>query len=218
MNNAAYNNASIFHAPTAPEATEHDHHAAPLTPPATCKLGMCIFLCSEALLFSGLITAYLVLRQAAGSWPPNFGDGIELPPMPKLLTGINTVILVSSSFVYHFAEVAVKKGKSGAGWMLLSALMGATFVGIQCIEWTELYHEGLWFNKGGVYGSTFFTLTGFHGAHVCIGVLLILWCFFLQVTKGTFTAKRHVALENVGLYWHFVDVVWVLLYTILYLI
>jgi cytochrome c oxidase subunit 3 len=179
---------------------------------------MCIFLCSEALLFSGLITAYLVLRQAAGSWPPNFGDGIELPPMPKLLTGINTVILVSSSFVYHFAEVAVKKGKSGAGWMLLSALMGATFVGIQCIEWTELYHEGLWFNKGGVYGSTFFTLTGFHGAHVCIGVLLILWCFFLQVTKGTFTAKRHVALENVGLYWHFVDVVWVLLYTILYLI
>ena len=218
MNNAAYNNASIFHAPTAPEAIEHDHHAAPLTPPATCKLGMCIFLCSEALLFSGLITAYLVLRQAAGSWPPNFGDGIELPPMPKLLTGINTVILVSSSFVYHFAEVAVKKGKSGAGWMLLSALMGATFVGVQCIEWTELYHEGLWFNKGGVYGSTFFTLTGFHGAHVIIGVLLILWCFFLQVTKGTFTAKRHVALENVGLYWHFVDVVWVLLFTILYLI
>ena len=218
MNNASYNNASIFHAPTAPEAIEHDHHAAPLTPPATCKLGMCIFLCSEALLFSGLITAYLVLRQAAGSWPPDFGDGIELPPMPKLLTGINTVILVSSSFVYHFAEVAVKKGKSGAGWMLLSALMGATFVGVQCIEWTELYHEGLWFNKGGVYGSTFFTLTGFHGAHVCIGVLLILWCFFLQVTKGTFTAKRHVALENVGLYWHFVDVVWVLLFTILYLI
>jgi len=218
MNNASYNNASIFHAPTAPEAIEHDHHAAPLTPPATCKLGMCIFLCSEALLFSGLITAYLVLRQAAGSWPPDFGDGIELPPMPKLLTGINTVILVSSSFVYHFAEVAVKKGKSGAGWMLLSALMGATFVGVQCIEWTELYHEGLWFNKGGVYGSTFFTLTGFHGAHVIIGVLLILWCFFLQVTKGTFTAKRHVALENVGLYWHFVDVVWVLLFTILYLI
>ncbi|MFZ4386562.1 MAG: cytochrome c oxidase subunit 3 [Chthoniobacterales bacterium] len=218
MNNASYNNASIFHAPTAPEAVEHDHHAAPLTPPATCKLGMCIFLCSEALLFSGLITAYLVLRQAAGSWPPDFGDGIELPPMPKLLTGINTVILVSSSFVYHFAEVAVKKGKSGAGWMLLAALMGATFVGVQCIEWTELYHEGLWFNKGGVYGSTFFTLTGFHGAHVIIGVLLILWCFFLQVTKGTFTAKRHVALANVGLYWHFVDVVWVLLYTILYLV
>lgn len=218
MNNASYNNASIFHAPAAPEAVEHDHHAAHLTPPATCKLGMCIFLCSEALLFSGLITAYLVLRQAAGSWPPDFGDGIELPPMPKLLTGINTVILVSSSFVYHFAEVAVKKGKSGAGWMLLAALMGATFVGVQCIEWTELYHEGLWFNKGGVYGSTFFTLTGFHGAHVIIGVLLILWCFFLQVTKGTFTAKRHVALANVGLYWHFVDVVWVLLYTILYLV
>jgi cytochrome c oxidase subunit 3 len=179
---------------------------------------MIIFLCSEALLFSGLISAYLVVRQAAGCWPPNLGDGIELPPMPKLLTGINTIILVSSSFVYHFAEEAVKKGKSGAGWMLGAALMGATFVGVQCVEWTELYHEGLWFNKGGVYGSSFFTLTGFHGAHVCIGVLLILWCFYLQVTKRFFTAERHVALMNVGLYWHFVDVVWVFLYTILYLI
>lgn len=221
MNNAAFNDSSLFHAPLVEKPEQHDnhdHHAAPQASPAICKLGMCIFLCSEALLFSGLITAYLVLRQAAGSWPPDFGDGIELPPMPKLLTGINTVILVSSSFVYHFAEVAVKKGKSGAGWMLLSALMGATFVGLQCVEWTELYHEGLWFNKGGVYGSTFFTLTGFHGAHVLIGVLLILWCFFLQVTKGTFTPKRHVALENVGLYWHFVDVVWVFLYTILYLL
>jgi len=218
MNNAAYNNSSLFHAPMVVEEAGHDHHAAPPTPAATCKLGMCIFLCSEALLFSGLISSYLVLRQAAGSWPPQFGDGIELPPMPKLLTGINTVILVGSSFVYHFAEVAVKKGRSGAGWMLGAALMGATFVGIQCVEWTNLYHEGLWFDKGGVYGSTFFTLTGFHGAHVCVGVLLILWCFFTQLTKGSFTPKRHVALENVGLYWHFVDVVWVFLYTILYLV
>lgn len=217
MNQASFNDASLFHAPQAEVHDDHSH-ANPPAAPATCKLGMIIFLCSEALLFSGLISAYLVVRQAAGTWPPDFGDGIELPPMPKLLTGINTVILVASSFVYHFAEVAVKKGKSGAGWMLAAALMGATFVGVQCIEWTELYHEGLWFNKGGVYGSSFFTLTGFHGAHVCVGVLLILWCFYLQVTKRFFTAERHVALMNVGLYWHFVDVVWVFLYTILYLI
>jgi cytochrome c oxidase subunit 3 len=217
MSNAAFNDASLFHAPQE-ENHAHDPHHAPPTDPKICKLGMIIFLCSEALLFSGLISAYLVCRQAAGCWPPNLGDGIELPPMPKLLTGINTVILVASSFVYHFAEEAVKKGKSGAGWMLGAALMGATFVGVQCVEWTELYHEGLWFNKGGVYGSSFFTLTGFHGAHVCIGVLLILWCFYLQVTKRFFTAERHVALMNVGLYWHFVDVVWVFLYTILYLI
>lgn len=217
MNQASFNDASLFHAPRTEVHDDHSH-ANPPASPATCKLGMIIFLCSEALLFSGLISAYLVVRQAAGTWPPDFGDGIELPPMPKLLTGINTVILVASSFVYHFAEVAVKKGKSGAGWMLAAALMGATFVGVQCIEWTELYHEGLWFNKGGVYGSSFFTLTGFHGAHVCVGVLLILWCFYLQVTKRFFTAERHVALMNVGLYWHFVDVVWVFLYTILYLI
>ena len=217
MNNASFNDASLFRSETDPVPVNHAH---PPTPAAICKLGTIVFLCSEALLFSGLISSYLVVRQAGGfwNWPPNFGDGIELPPMPKLLTGINTVILVSSSFVYHFAEVAVKKGKSGASWILLAALMGATFVGIQCVEWTHLYHEGLWFNKGGVYGSTFFTLTGFHGAHVCVGVLLILWCFFLQVTRRTFTPKRHVALENVGLYWHFVDVVWVILYTVLYLI
>jgi cytochrome c oxidase subunit 3 len=218
MSNAAFNDATLFHAPQEEKHLAHDHHHAPPTDPKICKLGMIVFLCSEALLFSGLISAYLVCRQAAGSWPPDLGDGIELPPMPKLLTGINTVILVASSFVYHFAEEAVKKGKSGAGWMLGAALMGATFVGVQCVEWTELYHEGLWFNKGGVYGSSFFTLTGFHGAHVCIGVLLILWCFYLQVTKRFFTAERHVALMNVGLYWHFVDVVWVFLYTILYLI
>jgi len=216
MNQASFNDASLFHAPA--EVHEDHSHDHPPAPAATCKLGMIIFLCSEALLFSGLISAYLVVRQAAGTWPPDFGDGIELPPMPKLLTGINTIILVASSFVYHFAEEAVKKGKSGAGWMLAAALMGATFVGVQCVEWTELYHKGLWFNKGGVYGSSFFTLTGFHGAHVCVGVLLILWCFYLQVTKRFFTAERHVALMNVGLYWHFVDVVWVFLYTILYLI
>ncbi len=217
MNNAAFNNASLFHAsPAAPAAVQHP--AAPPTPAAICKLGTIVFLCSETLLFSGLISAYLVVRQAGGfwHWPPNFGDGIELPAMPKLLTGINTVILVSSSFVYHFAEVQVKRGKSGAVFILLAALLGATFVGIQCVEWTHLYREGLWFNKGGVYGSSFFTLTGFHGAHVCIGVLLILWCFFLQVTRRTFTPQRHVALENVGLYWHFVDIVWVFLYIILY--
>ncbi len=209
------NNAATFHAPTLEKS---EHHAHPLTPATTCKLGMIIFLCSEALLFSGLISSYLVLRASAGSWPPNFGDGIELPPMPKLLTGINTIILIASSFAYHYGEVIVQKGKSGARWILLAALLGATFVGIQCVEWTHLYHEGLWFNKGGIYGSTFFVLTGFHGAHVCIGVLLILWCFYLQATKRFFTPQRHVALANVGLYWHFVDVVWVFLYTILYLI
>jgi len=216
MNNAAFNNASLFTAPSAAEVQPHD--ATPKTPAAICRLGTIIFLCSEAMLFGGLITAYLVCRAAGGffNWPPNFHDGIDLPAMPKLLTGINTIILVSSSFAYHFAEVQVKKGKSGATFILLAALLGATFVGIQCVEWTNLYRDGLWFNKGGVYGSSFFTLTGFHGAHVTIGVLLILWCFYLQVTKRTFTPERHVALENVGLYWHFVDVVWVFLYGILY--
>ena len=217
MNNAAFNNASLFHAPPTVKEPSHTHG---LTPAAVCRLGTVVFLCSEVMLFSGLIGTYIVVRQSGGfwNWPPNFGGGEPLPAMPKLLTGINTIILISSSFAYHFAEVHVKKGKSGAFFILLAAMLGATFVGLQCVEWTHLYHEGLWFNKGGVYGSTFFVLTGFHGAHVCVGVLLILWCFFLQVTRRKFTPQRHVALENVGLYWHFVDVVWVFLYTILYLV
>jgi heme/copper-type cytochrome/quinol oxidase subunit 3 len=218
MNNAAFNNASLFQALPAANDKAHLAHAHPKTDPKICKLGTIVFLCSEVMLFSGLISAYLVVRASGGfwNWPPDFHNGIELPPMPKLLTGINTIILVGSSFAYHHAESLVKKGKSGSFFILLAAMMGATFVGIQSIEWTNLYHEGLWFNKGGVYGSSFFTLTGFHGAHVTIGVLLILWCFYLQVTKRTFTPERHVALENVGLYWHFVDVVWVFLYAILY--
>lgn len=192
----------------------HDAHAAhESASPATCKFGMIMFLASEAMLFGGLIAGYIVLRLAQPQWPP-FPDS---PKLPVLLTGINTIFLVGSSVTYHMAEGAVKKGKSGLGWLGVTIVLGALFVGIQCYEWWHLHHEGLWFNRGGVYGSSFFVMTGFHGVHVIIGVLMITWCFLRQLFTKCFTPAHHPALENVGLYWHFVDVVWIFLFTIVYL-
>ncbi|MFZ4597731.1 MAG: cytochrome c oxidase subunit 3 [Terrimicrobiaceae bacterium] len=199
--------------------TNEPHQEHTSAPPATCKFGMIIFLISEGMLFAGLISAYVVLRlagngfpwQADHVWPP-----AGAPHLPVFLTSINTVFLLASSVTFHFSEVAVKKGKSGLGLLFLTILLGATFVGVQCYEWSHLYHEGLWFNTHGIYGSTFFVITGFHGVHVAIGVLLILWCFLRQVLTRCFTPSHHVALENVALYWHFVDVVWIFLFVLLY--
>jgi len=188
-------------------------HDIPHTPPRTAIFGMTLFLASEAMLFAGLIGGYVVLRLSSPAWPPS----PEYPKLPILLTGINTVFLIASSFTYHFAEVAVKKGKKGLFWLGVTVLLGSLFLLIQAYEWTHLYHEGLWFNKGGVYGSSFFVLTGFHGAHVAIGVLMILIAFFRQL-GGAYTAQNHTYLILAGMYWHFVDVVWIFLYSVLYLV
>lgn len=192
--------------------TNHDASHAH-APQRMAVFGMTIFLASEAMLFAGLIAGYLVLRLSSPAWPPD----PTLPHLPIFLTGINTVFLISSSFTYHAAEVAVKKGRSGVAWLLVTVLLGSLFLGIQAYEWTHLYHEGLWFNKGGAYGSTFFVLTGFHGLHVLLGVLMIAFAFLRQL-GGAYTAESHTYLILAGMYWHFVDVVWLFLYTVLYLI
>lgn len=183
---------------------------------------MVIFLISEAMLFAGLLGGYFVLRwaengfpwQAGAAWPPD----PHYPELPWKLTGVNTFFLIGSSLTFHAAEVAVRKGKSGLLWLLLTIGLGSIFLGVQAYEWWHLHHEGLWFNHGGVYGSSFFVITGFHGAHVFIGILLIVWVFLRQLFTRCYTPQRHVSLNNVGLYWHFVDVVWLFVFTLLYLI
>lgn len=179
---------------------------------STAKFGMIIFLISEGMLFAGLIGAYIVMRLSEGVWPPE-----GAPALPVLLTGINTVFLIASSVTYHFAESAVQKGKSGLGLLFVTIVLGTIFLCIQAYEWTHLYHEGLWFNTWGTYGSSFFVMTGFHGAHVLIGVLLIIWCFLKQALTRCYTPTNHISLQNVALYWHFVDVVWLFLFAIVYL-
>lgn len=191
-------------------SAESAHESAP---PYVCKFGMIVFLLSEVMFFGGLIAGYIVLRMASGQWPP-----AGLPALPKLFTGCNTLVLICSSLCFHMVEVSVKKGKTGRRWLFLTVLLGSLFLCGQAYEWTHLYHEGLWFDRGGIYGSSFFVMTGFHGAHVFIGVLLIIWCLLRQCLFQSITIHRHASLDNVGLYWHFVDVVWLILYATLYLL
>lgn len=184
-----------------------DHHASQ----RTAVFGMTIFLASEAMLFAGLIAGYIVLRLSSPAWPPS----PDLPKLPVVLTGINTVFLIASSFTYHAAEVAVKKGKKGTAWLFLTVLLGSLFLCIQAYEWYHMHHEGLWFNTGGAYGSSFFVLTGFHGLHVLVGVLMIAWALIRQL-GGAYTAQSHTYLILAGMYWHFVDVVWLFLFAAVY--
>ena len=188
-------------------------HETPHAPPRTAVFGMTIFLASEAMLFAGLIAGYIVLRLSSPAWPPS----PDLPALPVVLTGINTVFLIASSFTYHAAEVAVKKGKTGTAWLFITVLLGTLFLCIQGYEWYHMHHEGLWFNTGGAYGSSFFVLTGFHGLHVLVGVLMIAWALIRQL-GGAYTAQSHTYLILAGMYWHFVDVVWLFLYSVLYLV
>jgi heme/copper-type cytochrome/quinol oxidase subunit 3 len=174
--------------------------------------GMVFFIASEAIFFANLIASYLYLRVRAGTWPPvEAGVHIELN---KVLVGINTVILLSSSIPMNFAGRAAARGnrRGLAIGLLLTVVLGTTFLSIQLYEYTH----STFGPQSGVFGSTFFTLTGFHGAHVTAGVLFLLVCFFRSL-RGDFTAKRHFAVQAAEMYWHFVDVVWVVLFTVLYL-
>lgn len=175
---------------------------------------MVFFLASEAVFFANLIASYLYLRiRVTGTpgvtWPP---AGIEFD---KTLPAINTVILLASSFPMHYAARSIAKGnrRGLTIGLALTALLGAIFLSGQAYE----YLNADFTPSTGIFGSTFFTLTGFHGAHVTAGVLLLLVVFFRSL-RGDFTKDRHFAVNAAEMYWHFVDVVWVLLFTVLYLL
>jgi cytochrome c oxidase subunit III len=175
--------------------------------------GMVFFLASEAIFFANLIASYLYLRiRATGMgepWPPK-GATLEVG-----LIIANTFILLSSSFPMHFAARSISKGnKRGLTInLILTIILGSTFLSIQAWEYTHADFTP----STGVFGSTFFTLTGFHGAHVTAGVLFLLVCFFRSL-RGDFSKDRHFAVSAVEMYWHFVDIVWVVLFFVLYII
>jgi cytochrome c oxidase subunit III len=194
------------------------------------KLGMWVFLLSEVMFFTSLIGAYIILRFAH---PHAFAEPGVVLNVP--LTALNTFILICSSVTMVKAFAAIQHGDQRGLrlWLLATIALGTIFVGIQAIEYTVLVHEGFVPNAaayaavgreggtevvgGALYGATFYTMTGFHGAHVTIGVLCL--CFVAwRAFRGKYTPQSYGGVEIIGLYWHFVDLVWIILFTIVYLI
>jgi heme/copper-type cytochrome/quinol oxidase subunit 3 len=174
--------------------------------------GMVFFICSEALIFANFIAAYLYLEiRNGGDWRL---DNILFP-------AINTVILLSSSAFAHMAGTGIRKGNQNQLRLGLigTIVLGAIFLGGQAYEYTSLIGQGFTLSsvKQGPFGSAFYTLTGFHGFHVTIGVIFLLVCL-IRSYNGHFTAKKHFAVEAAELYWHFVDGVWVFVFSLVYLL
>jgi cytochrome c oxidase subunit III len=176
------------------------------------KLGVWAFLGSEVVFFSSLIVTYVVLegRSVTGPMP---AEVLNIP-----LVAINTFVLICSSLTMVLALARIERGDERGMRLLLivTALLGATFLLGQAIEFTMLYHEGLTIHTN-LFGASFYTLVGFHGGHVAVGVIAI--CFVLaRAFAGGVTRHDHLCVELVGLYWHFVDIVWIVIFTIVYLI
>ncbi len=186
-------------------AGHHEEH------PDLRMLGFTLFLISEGMLFVGLFVAYLTFRAAAVTWPP-----AGTPELEKILPAVFTVILVASSGVIWLAEEALKHGNIAKFrlFLLLTTAMGTVFLAGQVYEWQHL-EFGL---KSGLFGSTFYVLTGFHGLHVLIGILLQVVIFFRSLKAGHYTPEKHFGVGATSLYWHFVDVVWIFLFALLYVI
>jgi cytochrome c oxidase subunit III len=176
-------------------------------------LGMVLFIASEVMFFGGLFGAYFTIRSAAPEWPPP-----DTPHLSAIYAAVLTAILVSSSVTMQFGVWAIRKNNQRRLilWLAVSLLLGATFLAMQALEYANLIEEGMTLSSG-VFGSTFYTLTGFHGAHVAGGAAFIL-IVLLRARSGQFTARYHDTVEMASYYWHFVDVVWIGLFSTIYLL
>ncbi len=176
------------------------------------KLAMWIYLASDCLLFGALISSYVLYRGASVVGPyPN--DVFDIP-----YTSVSSFVLLGSSLTMVLALSALQRGDVARCrvWLLATALLGLTFVGGQVYEFTTFYEEGLTLSTN-LFGTTFYVLTGFHGTHVVIGIVMLLTLLGLSFT-GKITPQNSETVEMVGLYWHFVDVVWIVIFTVVYLI
>jgi cytochrome c oxidase subunit 3/cytochrome o ubiquinol oxidase subunit 3 len=191
---------------------EHDHGHATSTGLSNNKLAMWLFLGSECLLFGGLISTYMLYRGRHGSGPGPAAI-FDIP-----LTSVSSFILLMSSLTMVLAVNSAKRkdDRNTTVWLTITALLGALFVGGQVYEFTSFYHEGLGFTTS-LFGSSFYTLTGFHGVHVTVGIIMLLALVGI-IQRGRIPGDKAEVVELVGLYWHFVDVVWVVIFTLVYLI
>ena len=176
------------------------------------KLGMWLFLGSECLLFGGLISTYMLYRGRRGSGP----GPAQLFDIP--LTSVSSFILLMSSLTMVLAVNSAKRldDRTTKMWLMVTALLGSLFVGGQVYEFTAFYQEGLGFTTS-LFSSSFFTLTGFHGVHVTLGVVMLI-ALAAIIGRGRISGDKAEVVEMIGLYWHFVDVVWVVIFTLVYLI
>ncbi|HEY3334727.1 MAG TPA: cytochrome c oxidase subunit 3 [Candidatus Limnocylindrales bacterium] len=196
-------------------------------------LGMLLFITSEVMFFAGLFAAYFSIRAqytevinnvATHVWPPKQFETILNPFQFQTESGaLNvilpaTILLVISSFTCQYAVWAIGRDNRTAFLrnMAVTVVLGITFLLLQAYDYTVLFHEGLSMGST-TFGTTYFTLTGFHGAHVFGGVLMLSVVLYRGMA-GQFSAKHHDMVEATSLYWHFVDVVWILLFSILYLL
>jgi cytochrome c oxidase subunit 3 len=187
------------------------HLEDPIAARANMLLAVKLAILSEIMLFGALFAAYFVIRGESPGWPPS--GGFERPEL--ILPGFNTLLLVSSSVTMQWAVRAAGRGNRTAilRWLGLTLILGAVFIVIQAYEFAS---NGFGLDAG-VFGSTFYILTGFHGAHVLAGVLLI-GIVANRARLGLVSAERHTALEATSYYWHFVDVVWIFLFSTLYVL
>ena len=202
-------------------AVDHAHGVepaeTPLTPESWGKLGMWVFLAGDAMSFGTLLAGYAILRGNSANWP------VPVDVLGISLTAFMTFLLICSSVTMVKGLDAIKRGDQAAlvKFMWLTVGGGLIFLGLQAYEWTHLIHEGLHLsaNKWGdsLFGTTFYIITGFHGMHVTGGVIY-LSVIAMRGQKGVFSATNWNEVEIAGLYWHFVDLVWILVFTFIYLL
>ena len=197
-----------------------DHAGGHHGPPAANKssridatvLGMFLFIASEAMLFGAFFTAYFFIRVVnpeAQAWP------LEPFNLPVFVAGVNTAILLTSSFTMHWALQSIKRGNRNGlkAGLVLTFMMGLAFLLTQMLEYARIG-----FNPSdGAFGTIFFGLTGLHGAHVAVG-LTLLGVATVRAFRGHFTPEHHHGVEIPGIYWHFVDVMWIVVYATIYLL
>ncbi len=192
----------------------HDHHGPP---PANRSsrvdpnmLGMLLFIISEIMVFGAFFTAYFFIRVVGGAdWPGGEKD------LPKLIAGFNTAILVSSSFTLHWAESCIKvdNHRGLQAGIVTTFLLGATFLFVQINEYVHIGFAP----QDHAQGTIFYGLTGLHGAHVAIGLVLLIMAT-VRAFRGHYSPEEHRGVEVPGIYWHFVDVMWVIVFSTVYLL
>jgi cytochrome c oxidase subunit 3 len=195
-------------------AAEH-HHGPPIAHQSSrvtaSVLGMLLFIASEVMLFGSFFTAYFFVRVVNNppSWPP---EGFHLP---VFVAGINSAILITSSFTMHWALTSIKRGNRAGlqAGLVLTFLMGLTFLATQVTEYARIGFAP----HDNAFTTIFFSLTGLHGAHVFVGLTILLFAT-IRAFRGHFSAEHHYGVEIPGIYWHFVDVMWVIVYATVYLI